>query len=287
MDKNNNSDKSQQQSTRIDSTFAKLQQRGRKALIPYVMAGDPVPAVTVDLMHELVAHGADMIELGLPFSDPMADGPTIALAAERALAAGTSTRAAIDMVAQFRERDSDTPIILMGYLNPVEIIGYQCFIDLCIQAGVDGILMVDLPPAEAVNFTQQLAQHAINEIFLLAPTTLPERRRQVLSAGSGYIYYVSLKGVTGSASLDTEDVAQHLIAIKTETDVPVCVGFGIRDGKSAQAIAQHADGVIVGSELVRHFAEVSDTTDNTQMAAAKHKILAKMDELRAALDSID
>ena len=271
--------------TRIESTFATLKAQNKKALIPYFMAGDPNPSVTVNLLHDLVKHGADMIEIGLPFSDPMADGPTVALAGERALAAGTSTRDALKMVAEFRKQDTQTPIILMGYLNPVEIIGYDNFVALCEEASVDGILMVDLPPAEAGSFTQHLTDHAMNEIFLLSPTTLAERRQQVLTHCGGYIYYVSLKGVTGSATLDTNDVATHVKAIKAETDLPVCVGFGIRDGESAKAIGAHADGVIVGSALVEHFANI-DALDNDAIATAQQKIMAKMDELRAALDSL-
>lgn len=272
--------------TRIDSTFATLNAQNKKALIPYVMAGDPSPDSFVGLMHDLVSHGADMIEVGLPFSDPMADGPTISLAGERALAAGTSTRKAIEMVKEFRETNKDTPIILMGYLNPVEIIGYDRFISLCEQAGVDGILMVDLPPGEAGTFTERLASHSMNEIFLLSPTTLPERRQQVMTHCSGYIYYVSLKGVTGSASLDTAEVGKQVQAIKSETDLPICVGFGIRDGESAKAIGQYADGVIVGSELVKHFTDIKADADAETIAKAQSKIMAKMDELRAALDSL-
>lgn len=270
--------------TRIETTFAQLKAQGKKALIPYVMAGDPNPTVTVDLLHDLVAHGADIIEVGLPFSDPMADGETIALAGERALAGGTSTRQAIDMVKEFRKTNTTTPVLVMGYLNPIEIIGYDNFIKLCHDAGIDGILMVDLPPQEAGGFTQQLAASSMNEIFLLAPTTLPERRQQVLKQGSGFIYYVSVKGVTGSASLDTQDVGEHVKAIKADTDLPVCVGFGIRDGDSAKAIGQYADGVIVGSELVKNFANVG--SDSDKIATARANILAKMDELRQAIDSI-
>ena len=270
--------------TRIETTFATLKQQHKKALIPYIMAGDPNPAVTVELMHDLVKHGADIIEVGLPFSDPMADGETIALAGERALAAGTSTRAALNMVKQFRQTNTTTPVLVMGYLNPIEIIGYNNFISLCHDAGIDGILMVDLPPQEAGDFTQKLADSAMNEIFLLAPTTLPARRQQVLKQGSGFIYYVSVKGVTGSKSLDTVDVGEHVNAIKAETALPVCVGFGIRDGASAKAIGQYADGVIVGSELVKHFADVGD--DAQKIAMAKANILAKMAELRQAIDSL-
>lgn len=173
--------------TRIETTFNTLREQNKKALIPYVMAGDPNPSVTVSLLHELVDHGADVIEVGLPFSDPMADGETIALAGERALAGGTSTRQAIEMVKAFRKTNTTTPVLVMGYLNPIEIIGYDKFISLCQDAGVDGVLMVDLPPQEAGDFTQKLANSAMNEIFLLAPTTLPERREQVLKHGGGFI----------------------------------------------------------------------------------------------------
>lgn len=271
--------------TRIETTLSTLKSQGKKALIPYVMAGDPAPAVTVDLLHQLVEHGADIIEVGLPFSDPMADGKTIALAAERALAAGTSTRQAIDMVKTFRETNQHTPIILMGYLNPIEIIGYDNFMALCSEASVDGILMVDLPPHEVGNFTEELAKRQMNEIFLLSPTTLAKRREQVLKHGSGFIYYVSLKGVTGAATLDTNDVAVQVKQIKTETSLPVCVGFGIRDAASVQAIGQAADGVIVGSELVKNFAEI-DPNNPAAITQAVSNLLAKMDELRSALDAL-
>lgn len=270
--------------TRIDTTFAKLKAQNKKALIPYIMAGDPNPNVTVELLHDLVAHGADIIEVGLPFSDPMADGETIALAGERALAGGTSTRQALAIVKQFRATNQHTPVLVMGYLNPVEILGYDNFIALCQEAGVDGVLMVDLPPQEAGNFTQKLANSQMNEIFLLAPTTLPQRRQQVLQHGGGFIYYVSVKGVTGSKALDTAEVGTQVQQIKAQTALPVCVGFGIRDGESAKAIGQYADGVIVGSELVRQFADVGDNAD--QIATAKQRVLAKMDELRQALDSL-
>ena len=270
--------------TRIETTFGALKQQNKKALIPYIMAGDPNPNVTVELLHDLVAHGADIIEVGLPFSDPMADGETIALAGERALAGGTSTRQALAIVKQFRATNQQTPVLVMGYLNPVEILGYDNFIALCQEAGVDGVLMVDLPPQEAGNFTQKLANSQMNEIFLLAPTTLPQRRQQVLQHGGGFIYYVSVKGVTGSKALDTAEVGTQVQQIKAQTALPVCVGFGIRDGESAKAIGQYADGVIVGSELVRQFADVGDNAD--QIATAKQRVLAKMDELRQALDSL-
>ena len=271
--------------TRIETTFESLKAQNKKALIPYIMAGDPYPLVTVDLMHKLVAHGADIIEVGLPFSDPMADGPVIAHAAERALAAGTSTRDAIEMVREFRKTNTTTPVLVMGYLNPVEIIGYDVFSDLCADAGVDAILMVDLPPKEAGDFPKKLTartDNPMNQIFLLSPTTEAARRAKVIEDCSGFIYYVSLKGVTGSASLDVAAVSEQVQKIKAETDIPVCVGFGIRDGASAKALGAVADGVIVGSELVRHFADVGDDKEKIDDAIAA--ILAKMDELRAAIE---
>ncbi len=272
--------------TRIETAFESLKQQNKKALIPYVMAGDPSPDSFVGLMHDLVSHGANMIEVGLPFSDPMADGPTVALAGERALAGGTSTHQALQMVKKFRETDSTTPVILMGYLNPIEIIGYDEFIRLCDDSGVDGVLVVDLPPAESGDFVQRLAEHNMNKIFLLSPTTLPERRKQVMTHCGGYIYYVSLKGVTGSASLDTAAVGEQVQAIKKETDLPICVGFGIRDGQSAAAIGEYADGVIVGSELVKNFTGLDSNSSQEEIAAAQAKIMEKMDELRQALDQL-
>ncbi|OPH39149.1 tryptophan synthase subunit alpha [Moraxella equi] len=271
--------------TRISQTFAILKQQNKKALIPYIMAGDPNPSVTVDLMHELALHGADIIEIGLPFSDPMADGAVISLAGERALAGGTSTTQAVQMVGEFRKTNQSTPVLLMGYLNPVEIIGYDNFLNLCEQNGVDGLLLVDLPPNETSDdLSEQLAQKAINQIFLLAPTTEKDRRQAVLKRGSGFIYYVSVKGVTGSRALNTDEVARQVQAIKADTELPICVGFGIRDGESAKAVATFADGVIVGSELVRHFADVGDDKDKLELAI--DKVLSKMDELRQAIDSL-
>jgi len=265
--------------SRIAACFATLKANNRKALIPYVMAGDPAPEVTVPLLHAMVAAGADLIELGLPFSDPMADGPVIALAAERARAAGTSTFHAIDMVAEFRKTDTTTPIVLMGYLNPVEIIGYEAFATRASNAGVDGLLMVDLPPEEVGGLGEVLAAHHIDPIFLLAPTTTDARIEHVVKAARGYVYYVSLKGVTGSSALDTVEVAQRINAIKQKTDLPIGVGFGIHDRATAQAVGACADGVIVGTALVRSFAELP-------VAEAQNKIIDKIKELRLALDDL-
>jgi tryptophan synthase alpha chain len=262
--------------SRIAACFATLKSNNRKALIPYVMAGDPNPAVTVPLLHAMVTAGADLIELGLPFSDPMADGPVIALAAERALAGGTST---FDMVAEFRKNDSTTPIVLMGYLNPIEIIGYEAFAARAEAAGVDGLLLVDLPPEEAGDLAGILAKHQIDPIFLLSPTTTDARIEHVVKAARGYVYYVSLKGVTGSSALDTVEVAARINAIKQKTDLPIGVGFGIHDRQTAQAVGAAADGVIVGTALVRSFAE-HDVNE------AQRNIIEKLHELRQALDDL-
>lgn len=263
--------------SRLTTRFQQLKQQQHKALVTYIMAGDPQPNVTVPLLHQMVDAGVDVIELGLPFSDPMADGPVIALAAERALAAGTNTLDALAMVKQFREKDQKTPVVLMGYLNPVEIIGYKTFVDLAAESGVDGILLVDLPPEESVEFNQYLQQHDMDQIFLLSPTSTDQRIQDVVQKGRGFIYYVSLKGVTGSAQLDITSAAQRIAKIKTMTDVPVGVGFGIHDAASAKAMAQVADAVIVGSALVKSFA----TLDIEQ---AIQQTVKKVKELRDALD---
>lgn len=263
--------------SRLTTRFQQLKQQQRKALVTYIMAGDPQPNVTVPLLHQMVDAGVDVIELGLPFSDPMADGPVIALAAERALAAGTNTLDVLAMVKQFRENDQTTPVVLMGYLNPVEIIGYKTFVDLAMESGVDGILLVDLPPEESVEFNQYLQHYDMDQIFLLSPTSTDQRIQDVVQKGRGFIYYVSLKGVTGSAQLDITSAAQRIAKIKTMTDVPVGVGFGIHDAASAKAMAQVADAVIVGSALVKSFA----TLDIEQ---AIQQTVKKVKELRDALD---
>lgn len=243
---------------RIDARFAELKAQGRAALIPYLTAGDPDPAVTVELMHTLVAAGADILELGVPFSDPMADGPTIQLACERALAAGTTLRIALRLAAEFRKTDQSTPVVLMGYLNPVEAMGAQAFAQAARAAGVDGVLTVDLAVEEADSLAPMLLAEELAPIFLLAPTTSDERVAQMDAAGRGYLYYVSLKGVTGSAALDTVAVAERLRSLRQVTRLPLAVGFGIREPADAKAIAAVADGVIVGSALVELIARYAD-----------------------------
>ncbi|OOG22330.1 tryptophan synthase subunit alpha [Thioalkalivibrio denitrificans] len=241
--------------SRLAPRFEALRAAGRKALIPYVTAGDPNPDNTVPLMHAMVEAGVDIIELGVPFSDPMADGPVIQQACERALRHHVSLRQVIGMVKTFREKDGDTPVVLMGYLNPVEIMGYEAFADAASSAGVDGLLTVDLPPEEGHDLVQALRARDIDPIYLLAPTSHEARIRRICAAASGFVYYVSLKGVTGAATLDVDEVGRKVAAIRSHTDLPVGVGFGIGDAESAARVSAVADAVIVGSALVRRIAE--------------------------------
>lgn len=265
--------------SRLAQRFNELKTQDKKALVTYIMAGDPQPAITVPLLHDMVAAGADVLELGLPFSDPMADGPVIAVAAERALAGGTNTLDVIEMVKIFRQQDQSTPVVLMGYLNPVEVIGYEKFAALASEAGVDGLILVDLPPEEAAEFDQILAKYNMDQVFLLAPTSTETRIQHVIQQARGFIYYVSLKGVTGAATLDTAAAAERIAQIKRHTDLPVGVGFGISDAASAKAMGAVADAVIVGSAFVKPFANLP-----AQEAAAA--AVAKVKELRAALDEL-
>ncbi len=268
--------------SRIKSTLTALHQAERKALIPYITGGDPKPEWTVDLMHSLVASGADILELGVPFSDPMADGPVIQLACERALEHGTSLKDILAMVVAFREQDQNTPVVLMGYLNPVEKMGYQIFVDAAAKAGVDGVLMVDLPPEEAETLVPMLNEKSMDAVFLIAPTTTDERIQNICEHSSGYVYYVSVKGVTGSASLNEEEVSAKVSRIKELNSIPVGVGFGIRDAQSAAQVARLADGVIVGSVIVNLIAENSD-----DLPKIKDKIGSLVSSMRSALDQLD
>ena len=236
---------------RIDATFAKLRAAGRTALIPYVTAGDPAPETTVPLMHALAEAGADVIELGVPFSDPMADGPVIQRASERALAHGVGLVDVLAMVARFRQSGGSTPVVLMGYANPIEAMGLQLFADRAASAGVDGVIVVDCPPEEAGELARLLDTRGVAMIFLLAPTTPETRMASVARLARGYVYYVSLKGVTGAGHLDIADVIAHLAEIRRHVSLPVGVGFGIRDAASAQAIAAHADAVVIGSRIIQ------------------------------------
>jgi tryptophan synthase alpha chain len=241
--------------SRIAQTFAALQAQGRKALIPYVTAGFPFADITPELMHAMAAAGADIIELGVPFSDPMADGPVIQQAGEQALAAGVGMKQVLAMVREFRQRDDRTPVVLMGYANPVErydlLHGRDAFVRDAAASGVDGILIVDYPPEECEAFAGKLKAAGLDLIFLLAPTSTAQRMRQVARVASGYVYYVSLKGVTGAGHLDTGAVAQMLPRIREHVRIPVGVGFGIRDAATAGAIGQVADAVVIGTRIIQ------------------------------------
>jgi tryptophan synthase alpha chain len=241
--------------SRIEQTLARLGQSGRKALIPYVTAGYPQADITPDLMHAMVQGGADIIELGVPFSDPSADGPVIQRAGEQALALGIGLRQVIDMVRHFRQRDAQTPVVLMGYANPVEAYdhknGRHAFIDHAAQAGVDGVLIVDYPPEECAEFAARLRERSMDLIFLLAPTSTEARMAQVAQVASGYVYYVSLKGVTGAGTLNVQEVEQMLPRIRQHVRIPVGVGFGIRDAQTARAIGRSADAVVIGSRIIQ------------------------------------
>ena len=267
-------------SNRLKDCFEKLKESNKKALIPFVTAGDSNKSITVPLMHRMVESGADIIELGVPFSDPMADGPTIQLACERALAHNTSVGDVIAMVKEFRESNSTTPIVLMGYLNPIEAFGYEKFAKAALDVGIDGLLTVDLPPEESNQLTQILAKYEIDPIFLLSPTTTPERIERIVNAGSGYLYYVSLKGVTGSSILNVDEVAKKVAAIRTHTNLPIGVGFGIKDAESASSISAVSDGVIVGSAIVKIIENNVDDTDTIL-----NQIGALLKSMRLAMDA--
>jgi tryptophan synthase alpha chain len=252
---------------RIDATFARLRRVGRAALIPYVTAGDPDPAVTPPLMHALVAAGADIIELGVPFSDPMADGPVIQRASERALAKGVGLKDVLTMVATFRQQDATTPVVLMGYANPIEAMGAASFAERATRAGVDGVIVVDYPPEEAGEFAALLDTHELAPIFLLAPTTPEARMIAVGKMAKGFVYYVSLKGVTGAGHIDTAEVIARLTEIRRHVALPVGVGFGIRDATSAKAIAAHADAIVIGARIIEEI-EAGPAADAPTRAGA-------------------
>ncbi|HUB88436.1 MAG TPA: tryptophan synthase subunit alpha, partial [Dyella sp.] len=235
--------------SRIDQRFAALKHAGRTGLIPFVTAGDPAPEHAVALMHALVDAGADVIELGVPFSDPMADGPVIQHASERAIAKGVGLLDVLNWVEQFRKRDHDTPVVLMGYLNPVEIRGFQRFADEAVKAGVDGVLLVDCPLEEAEVLTP-LRRAGLKQILLAAPTTAPARMAQLCEAAEGFLYYVSFAGITGAGRLSTQDIAARVADIRKRAKAPVAVGFGVKDAQSAKAISGFADAVVIGSALV-------------------------------------
>lgn len=266
--------------SRIGKRFEQLRRDGRKALIPFITAGDPQPDVTVGLMHALVRAGADVIELGVPFSDPMADGPVIQRASERALAYKVSLARVLEMVHAFRADDADTPVVLMGYLNPVEAMGTERFAHAAAAAGVDGVLTVDMPPEEGEPLLGHLRAAGLDPIFLLAPNTGEERARRICGQASGFVYYVSVKGITGAGHLDTGAVAERLAAIRALTDLPLGVGFGIKDGPSAAALSRVADAVIVGSAVVARVEALAGRPE-----AVAGEVAGFIAELRAAIDA--
>lgn len=263
--------------SRIPATFQSLQQHGRKALIPFITAGDPSLALTVPLMHALVEAGADIIELGVPFSDPMADGPAIQRSSERALRQHTSLKGVLEAVRAFREKDARTPVVLMGYANPIEAMGTERFAQAAAEAGVDGVVVVDYPPEEGSELLQALKVRQIDSIYLLSPTSTDSRIREVGRVASGYIYYVSLKGVTGATTLDLDEVARKLPAIRSQIKLPVGVGFGIRDGETARAVGQLSDAVVIGSRLVQEI-------EASAPEQAVEKVRALVGGIRRAMD---
>lgn len=264
--------------SRIQNTLSRLAREGKKGLIPFITAGDPSPELTVLLMHALVEGGADIIELGIPFSDPMADGPVIQRASERALQKGVGLRNVLQFVRQFRETDSNTPIVLMGYANPIEHMGTENFILAAKDCGVDGVLVVDYPPEECEAFASSMKARGLDTIFLLAPTSTDERIEKVGKIASGYVYYVSLKGVTGSANLDTGGIAAMIPRIKKHVSVPVGVGFGIRDAATAKAVAEVSDAVVIGSRIIQ---ELENTPPDKAAGTVRNFIAG----IRAALDA--
>ena len=266
--------------SRIAGVFSALRDQGRQALIPFVTAGDPSRAATLPLMHAMVEAGADIIELGVPFSDPMADGPVIQRASERSLQHHTSLHDVIDMVSEFRTTDPDTPVVLMGYLNPLEVMGYAAFAEAASAAGVDGVLTVDLPPEEAEGFVETMKAHQLDPIFLVAPTSHRARIERITAAASGFVYYVSLKGVTGAGHLSLDSVRDKLAEIRSCTGLPVGVGFGIKDAETAAAMSKLADAVVVGSALV---SRIEANLEHPRQAIADIKTL--LGEMRSAMDA--
>lgn len=264
--------------TRIQAKLAALRAAGKKALIPYITAGDPVPAMTVPMLHALTESGCDIIEIGVPFSDPMADGPAIQRSSERALKHGTGLHDVLGMVSAFRARDAATPIVLMGYANPIEAMGVEKFVAEAAAAGVDGVIVVDYPPEECAEFAELCRRNAIDPVFLLAPTSTDARIKEVARVGSGYLYYVSLKGVTGAGHIDVDSIAAQLPRIRAASNLPIGVGFGIRDAASAKAVAAIADAVVIGSRII----------EEMEAAGPEHavaRVKALIGPIRAALDA--
>lgn len=266
--------------SRLAATFEALSKSGRKALIPFITAGDPRPDFTLPMMHAMVEAGADVIELGVPFSDPMADGPVIQRASERALEHKMSLRRVLAIATEFRKTNQQTPVVLMGYVNPIEAMGYEDFANAAQRADIDGVLTVDLPPEEAEECVALLKARNIDPIFLLAPNSTDERIKKMDIAGSGYLYYVSLKGVTGAGHLDVVDVEAKLNQIKANTRLPVAIGFGVKDAQTAKTVAGLGDGVVVGSALI---SKIEANLDEPERA--KVEIVELLVAMRQAMDS--
>lgn len=269
--------------SRIEKRLAELKAQGKTALVPYITAGDPYPNATVPLMHQMVAKGADMIELGVPFSDPMADGPVIQRAVERALKHHVSLDDVLEYVRVFREKDETTPVVLMGYLNPIEAEGYEAFAAAASSVGVDAVLTVDMPPEESMGYHDTLQAAGLDCVFLVSPTTPESRLKAVNEKGNGFVYYVSLKGVTGSAELNAGDVAEHVNKLRGKVDLPIGIGFGIRNGEAAYQMAQLGDAVIVGSALV----SLIEANEHEDLYEIELAIGEKMAEFRTAIDRAD
>lgn len=266
--------------SRLAPCLQKLAAANRKALTTFITAGDPDVLSSVPALHQMVAAGADILELGVPFSDPEAEGPAIQKSSERALANGITLTACLEMVESFRSQDQQTPIILMGYLNSVMAMGFKTFADAAGAAGVDGLIMVNLPPEEARELKAELARNSIDLIFLIAPTTTPQRAQMIMNAASGFVYYVSLKGITGAEGIDTDAVGERVSVLKKSSPVPVLVGFGIKDAASAAAIGKQADGVVVGSVLVSTMADYADPEERLA------QLSSQVADLRAGLDGL-
>ena len=271
--------------SRLTEFFSTLKRQHRRALIPYVVAGDPSPSGTVQLLHRLVAAGADVLEVGVPFSDPMSEGLVIQLGHERALANGITLRAVLDLVREFRKDNTETPVVLMGYANPIERFGYDAFAEASADAGVDGLITVDLPPEEVERLDSALIQVGIDNIFLISPTTAEERIKTIVGRARGFIYYVAVKGVTGSGRLDVDEVAERVGVIRGLTDLPVAVGFGIKDAESAQRVAGVADAVVVGSALIDEMVRKSQTDANAEEIQIHEAAVKLLGRIRAGVDS--
>ena len=271
--------------SRLAARFAELKSSNRTALIPYVMTGDPSPEITLPLMHAMVDAGADIIELGAPFSDPMADGPVIQAAAERSLEHNTSLHDVFSVVAEFRKTDDKTPIVMMGYLNPIEVMGYESFAQQASACGVDGVITVDMPPVEAGDYVPALRAQEIDPIFLLAPTSTEARIKKLADVASGFVYYVSLKGVTGAATLDVSSVEQKVAQIKQHIDLPIGVGFGISDAESAAKVAGCSDAVVVGSVIVKKMT-LNDGKTEPERSIIIKEISDILSAMRSAMNDV-